>query len=381
MHRMSLFCLLFLFFLKACQGTKAPLSVSGATTPPLTLKVFTNKTKIEMGEDFYYTLEVIAEKKFKIEFPPFGGSLQKEFAIRDIRTPPPEDLGRFFRYQQIYTLNAYQIAPYTLEPAIIRYALKPSAENPSTTGSTSEIPEEEEEEEASLVWKEMKSSEIFIEILSPLKFDDKGNILESSEDIEEIEEVQPLPLPQKSLPLLEIGLGGGAVLLFLLYLLLRKRPAEKVPPPPPAHIVALRELQRIQSLNLVPQEAYKEYYNRVSFCLRTYLENRFALKAPERTTPEFVEEMVRTSVLSDSQKEKLREFLQHCDLVKFAKSIPNASQCEAIFHTVQEFVEETKTTEIWQDNSEDEDEDDDKNEDESEEDEEESKKNEENQGL
>lgn len=332
------FCFLFgLLLLSNCEFTPPQeVPFQEKEHPPIRLKVFTNQTKIKMGEDFTYHIEVLAKKEFDIEFPDFGSHLQKEFAIRGLEIPDPEELGPYRKYQQIYTINCYTIGNYTIAPTRIRY-----------------VQNKEETAEK----KELSSPEIFIEILSPLKLDEKGNVVEQSEDIEDIESVLALPAPKRDYSRIWIA---SAITLFFLFLLFgfifRKKAKEEKEPPIPPHLLALKELKKIQSLNLVAQKEYKEYYNRVSFVLRTYLENRFGLHAPERTTPEFVQEMVKTDCLTEAQKEQLRLFLMQCDLVKFAKNVPSESQCNDIFQMVLQFIETTKqVSETDEDNDEDED--------------------------
>ena len=75
------------------------------------------------------------------------------------------------------------------------------------------------------------------------------------------------------------------------------------------------------------------------------LTSRFSLRAPERTTEEFLYELANTNVLPESDKESLAQFLQHCDLVKFAKHEPTTEQIQETFDLVKAFIEKTKSDE------------------------------------
>jgi len=57
---------------------------------------------------------------------------------------------------------------------------------------------------------------------------------------------------------------------------------------------------------------------RVSRILRVYIEGRFALRAPARSTEEFLAEASRSSRLAPPEREFVGAFLRHCDGVKFA---------------------------------------------------------------
>ena len=102
---------------------------------------------------------------------------------------------------------------------------------------------------------------------------------------------------------------------------------------------ALAALEQLEKDDLVAKGELKEYYGRVSSILREYVEGRYGLQAPERTTEEFMEDLRRDSgTLSNEQKSLLEKFLMHCDLVKFAKFEPSADEVRATFESCKEFV-------------------------------------------
>ena len=82
----------------------------------------------------------------------------------------------------------------------------------------------------------------------------------------------------------------------------------------------------------------KLFYNRVCDILRFYIENKFGLKAPERTTEEFLYELEKNDVLDKERKLILKEFLEHCDLVKFATYNPENSEIQKTFDTCKTFI-------------------------------------------
>jgi hypothetical protein len=79
----------------------------------------------------------------------------------------------------------------------------------------------------------------------------------------------------------------------------------------------------------------------VSDVLRSYVEERFDLKAPERTTEEFMEELRSSSKLRGDHKSLLEDFLGRCDLVKFARFEPTIPELEALLDSAYRFVDET----------------------------------------
>ncbi len=114
----------------------------------------------------------------------------------------------------------------------------------------------------------------------------------------------------------------------------------------PAHEIALRKLMELEKQNLVSDDKVKQFYEKLSNILRRYIENRFRIKAPERTTEEFLSELKYTDLLSDDDKQSLENFLRHCDMVKFAKYNPGREQTEKSFVLARDFVERTKDHEV-----------------------------------
>jgi len=109
----------------------------------------------------------------------------------------------------------------------------------------------------------------------------------------------------------------------------------------PAHIRARQKLQ--EALALLSQP--KPFCTLVSDTIRGYLEERFTFHAPERTTEEFLYELRETDRLTRDQKESLGEFLQCCDLVKFARYEPGETELHDLRDSALRLVEETEPIE------------------------------------
>lgn len=122
------------------------------------------------------------------------------------------------------------------------------------------------------------------------------------------------------------------------YKFIRVVPGPPPPPPIPPHVRALEALQAIEREKLVEKGFYKEYYIRVSDVLRHYMEDEFHLRAPERTTEEFLAEIQHNAVLGLQEQLLLRAFLRHCDLVKFAKAEPSSEEIRETFQTCEKFI-------------------------------------------
>jgi hypothetical protein len=99
-----------------------------------------------------------------------------------------------------------------------------------------------------------------------------------------------------------------------------------------------------EALTLITQP--KPFVIAVSDTARTYLEERFDFRAPERTTEEFLHELHGTDLLLPEQKESVGNFLESCDLVKFAKYEPREAELRELHSSALRLVEETEPAEV-----------------------------------
>lgn len=111
--------------------------------------------------------------------------------------------------------------------------------------------------------------------------------------------------------------------------------------PVPPDRWALRELERMATLALPAVPDAERYHTLLSDVVRRYVELRFGLHAPQQTTAEFLQTLDRASPLTSAQQALLREFLQHCDLAKFAQAQPSPAECQAAATMARKFVEQT----------------------------------------
>jgi hypothetical protein len=145
-----------------------------------------------------------------------------------------------------------------------------------------------------------------------------------------------------------LAAGAAAALVLaglVLYRVLRRsRRVAVAPPPRPAHEVAHEELARLRARALPEQGAFKEYYSTLTAIVRSYLEHRFRLRAPEMTTEEFLMVTARGgAALTSGHRALLGDFLGESDLVKFARHHPTLGDAERAYVAAARFVDETAT--------------------------------------
>jgi hypothetical protein len=133
----------------------------------------------------------------------------------------------------------------------------------------------------------------------------------------------------------------AALLAGIVYLVQRRRRAAPPPPPEPAWVVAERRLNELASRQLPQGGKHEAYYVDLTAILRYYIEDRFHIRAPEQTTPEFLESASQSGRLTESQQQVLSGLLRHGDRVKFARYEPTLEEMEESFRVVAQFVRGT----------------------------------------
>jgi hypothetical protein len=128
-----------------------------------------------------------------------------------------------------------------------------------------------------------------------------------------------------------VGLGAGQ--------LLRRRLGRT--PPLTAVQWARQELDRIEGERLPEAGEVERYHTEVSDVVRRYLEKQFRLRARRQTTAEFLEAMHKAPQLQPAQQALLRDFLERCDLAKFAKVAPPPEECREVGRMARALVEQT----------------------------------------
>lgn len=110
-----------------------------------------------------------------------------------------------------------------------------------------------------------------------------------------------------------------------------------IKPGVPPEVIAAEALAALRNKRWVPEPFFTE----LSLILRTYLENRFNLNAPESTTEELTRTMAHDDRLQSHEQQTLRTFLTQADLVKFSRAGAEKEVMRTAFQTVEDFVAET----------------------------------------
>jgi len=132
-------------------------------------------------------------------------------------------------------------------------------------------------------------------------------------------------------------LGSGSVLV-LRALRARRRLANQRS----AYDEAIAKLRTLEHRGAPTAEIADAWFVELSAIIRSYLERRYEIRAPELTTEEFLQEASRARELTAEHRAQLSAFLERCDRVKFAGYRPDTQESIDTLAAARAFVEETR---------------------------------------
>lgn len=283
------------------------LIISNKLYSEVTAEAGFDKADITIGEKVRYTVTIEAPKDTKIEFPVIDSTLTGTgFAIRDFGEEKPVKITRDrIRIRHWYLLDTYAAGSYNVPAVTMAYILPGGSSGSAST------------------------KDVFLEVKGVIKEGEK------TEDIRDIK--GPVEIPYSYKKIIIWGLVTVVILLAAAIGLRYRHKVIPALPQVPPHVIALSELEKIKG-----EVDLRKYYTGVSGIVRHYIEDRFNLHAPEMTTEEFLTELAGTGTLNQAHKALLRDFLSHCDLVKFARYGPTQDEIGMVYNTAKIFIEETK---------------------------------------
>ncbi|MCR4319248.1 MAG: hypothetical protein NUV74_02795 [Candidatus Brocadiaceae bacterium] len=276
-----------------------------------------DKDEVTIGDKIKFVILVKYKGDITLQFPEVGEQIGV-FTIKEtgIAESPKREKDGYSVAERNYVLNSYEIGRQMIPSLKIKYK--------SIQGDG-----------------DVATNEVIIDIKGVIK---EGEL---SGDIKDIHPPVDVPTSIKRL-ILWISVGLGALLLSgVIYGLVYKfRKLSKIQGQQfirrTPHEIAYELLERLSKEDLIAKGLVREYYYRITNILRHYIEARFGLLAPERTTEEFLTEMAHTNQLDATHKILIREFLERCDMVKYAKYGPSNVEIKETYDAAKRFIDETK---------------------------------------
>jgi hypothetical protein len=297
----------YLIFVTAALLSGCEKQVEPLPSGEFTAKAVLSTNTLFVGDPVVLTLTARHPAGSTIGFPSIGGG--KETVVRG-RSANSRNLSKtVLETEEAYRLTSFRIGDW------------PLATNPvACTFADGTV-------------KQQSLPELVLHVQSVLTETNAAHI----SDIKDIIK-PPLKIARKLwVPALIAVLALLAGLLTLLFLRRRQTAQESAPPQPP-HILAFQALEALKTKSWIPEPFFTE----LSLILRTYLENRFSLNAPESTTEELTRSMSADQRLGVGEQQTLKNFLTQADLVKFARAGAEQAVMQNAFVTVECFVEQTK---------------------------------------
>jgi len=321
-HAIRLCCLLLLVLLGGCDKkaavetntdkTAAPAYTHESTGGPVSMTISVDRTDIGLADQIVLTQTLRSEPGFEADLPEYLPEDLDQFAVMDIRQEPSRSYPDGSTVQtRRFTLEPNRSGELTIAPMYVYFhKADAKAESYFTTEPI-----------------DVKVAPI--ENASALQIEGPSDIFRADPDA--LHETGPSTILIAAIALI---LCTVAVVLIARYR--RGRPFAITP----AHELALTALDRLLERNLVKASLLEPFFVELSGILRTYIERRFDVRAPELTTEEFLLQAATNDALT-GHRGRLKEFLSLADQVKFATYRPPGDDVDQSVNVVRQFVRET----------------------------------------
>jgi len=272
-----------------------------------TARASVSRQHVRVLEPFQYVLTICASQHIQIELPDFTKAFGSS-RVKDTKESVRFWWGKQYIRRQ-FVLEAPVAKDVEIPSLVVRYRLSDTAQ-----------------------WQELKTQSYTIRVKS---------MLPQGTAVADIRDIKPL---LGNFPIWVLIMGtvvciGGV----LIWLFRRKKNTQTLSPPPePAHLRALEKLNILQQEELLRKGRLKEYFSRLGDIVREYIELRFAIRAQELTTEEFLVFVRDNADRLGQHVALLSQFLETCDMVKFARYQPQAQEADAAYEAARRFIEETK---------------------------------------
>jgi len=278
------------------------------------VKVSVDKPSVKIGDIIRYTIKVDAASNVWFYIPDFTESVGG-LAVYNWNKSEKAQLpnGRVIQ-TQTSELETYLVGDYEIPATNIIYV---------TNGKTNYI----------------SGTPIYIEVTSVATTNDT---FAGIRDIKGPVDIQALIKKKSKMFLIVIAAALLTTLIIIILVRKRKEVKKVVIPPTPAHIIAYNALKNLDEKHLIEKNHIKAFYYELSNILRHYIEDRFTIKAPERTTEEFLHELNNDKTFPEEYRALLKKFLIESDLVKFANYNATGESAHNAEDKTVEFIDKTK---------------------------------------
>lgn len=285
-----------------------------AQTDSLSVSASVDRPRMTVGDPVVYTIIALSPPGASVAWPgrdtPLGAFEVRSFAHRG----PVAGSNGMQADTLRYVVTTYDVGPQTIPAMSISYTLRDGTRRTAAT--------------------------------KPVTITVASVITGEPTDIRDLK--APAEIPGRSRWYVWVGLAVLLLALIIggvyLYRRRKSRPETPVVPPAPPRLpseVAYEELDRLASLRLIEQGQIKEHYTAASEIIRRYLAARYGIAVMEITTTELLDRLGAVPVEPDHLR-AIGAYLHECDLVKFAKYVPDRDTMDRSVDTARAIVDLTK---------------------------------------
>jgi hypothetical protein len=281
--------------------------------PGIEIKTSVDKAEIYIGDLVNYTLSITYDSTYELIPPPLGANLGA-FDVKDYKPDVTTKLkdGRI-RSDNTFVLSTFTTGDYIIPPIPVIFKLKDGTR------------------------KALLSESVPIKV--------KSLLLNSSDSAD----IKPLKAQYEfKRNLTPYYIWGGVILFVLLvsgiWLYLRLTRKKEVAEPVdlrPAWEIAFEKLAFLKQKNLIGEKQHKAYYFELTDILRSFHGRMFAFNAMDMTSEEFFA-IFEQKELPEGLLPRTRSLMNHADLVKFAKFVPDDERAESDFEEVHRMIDEVR---------------------------------------
>lgn len=276
-----------------------------------------DKALASTGDYIVFTVTIEHIDQIKMDFPDIGSSIEGFRIVEFGENPTKTDEGRT-TLERWYKLQADISGTYILPAIGLTYA--------DTQGNE----------------KTIKSSEIFVEIESPVDKEKQDG--KEADDIKDIKDL--ILIPSYFIWYIIIGALLAIGLFFLVWYLANRKKDKKervvyIPP----HIEALDRLKDLRKASYIQKKEYKKFSFDLSEIIRNYFERVYNFPATDRTFQEIKRDINGVKSLNDKLKKKFLEVLDKTDVVKFTDTSFPDEEFVGFLELTEDFVNDTKPEE------------------------------------
>lgn len=307
---------------------------------PIRLKVTLDKDKVAVAEPFSLLVEVASPEGFQVRLPAIDDP-KKIFQVRSAKELPSLGANGAHQWREVYQIESLTSGDHELPPITIHYrgfkagsATQPAASQTSSSSQPATRPGPE------IIEGDLTIEPLNVHVISALSGESNGA---EPAQIRDIKGTVDVPYARSRRWMFWVGwvLAIAALVnLIFIYHRWRSRRSRQIPQIEPG-AWATQEFRRLEGDRLIEQRLFHDFYFRLSAIVREYIERRFHLMAPERTTDEFLREVRNNPALVEQHQDLLRGFLNSADQVKFALYEPSSEEAEKAFAAARDFVNET----------------------------------------